>query len=169
MGKVLMAIFMLGLLSVAAAGETPHQAASRCFDRHTADCENACALCHEQGWEMTLSPEDPIGPAGFYADFFDSYQPSRQAESVGDLPLCLQCHPEQATPGHNHPVGILYPHDPAARQLVPYPDGPKLFCDDSGAECWILCSTCHNPHLADRKLVRRKTPGAPLCLACHIK
>jgi predicted CXXCH cytochrome family protein len=173
-------VFLLGMLGEG-RGESPHQAARRCFDRFTADCDSSCAICH-----MTIGMEAP--PVKSIGDYYPELDNDMRATGVpaafGDIPLCMGCHPEKG-PGIGHPVGIRYeaglpgkdlrdlPREPkeayGERNFTPPPQGPKLFCDESGSECWVFCTTCHDPHQGEDKLLRRPAPGASLCLHCHRK
>lgn len=181
MGKMyllLTFVFLVGLLGEG-RGESPHQAARRCFDRFTADCDKSCDICH-----MTIGIEPPAAKSinDFYPEFEADMRATGVPAAIGDIPLCMECHPEKG-PGFGHSVGVRYPADSRGknfralplearsghRDFIPRRQGPKLFCDETGSECWVFCSTCHDPHQGENKLLRRPASGDNFCLSCHRK
>lgn len=154
-------------LAAGAGAENPHWKARRCLDHYAPGCDQACAICHSTIGESLQAPAE-AAPAGFFADLGLEDPPAPMPANLGDTPLCMECHPEKGG-FHGHPVAVRYRQGPKNHQYRAQPQGPKLFCDEGGSSCWVFCSTCHDPHHGTGKGIRRASPEASLCLACHIK
>ena len=162
MGSAAKAVIWTVLAVLAGGGfaawgaDNPHHAAAQCKLGGDYSCNGVCLYCH-------LPPAEDLN---IYV--------------TGDSAICGTCHESAAFQtatgtfllknlGGNHPSQIYYnegaDHDGFNRD----PAGPKLYCDPSGGNCKVLCSTCHDPMNTTVNLLRVNNRGSALCLSCHRK
>lgn len=145
---------------VSAQESTPHAAAAQCRadpeQLDTETCVDVCLGCHltRDGAQDVFYLSDRSICDGCHQDKTREERPASRLLNIADH--------------GNHPVGVLYSDQNLFSRLYDQPDGPKLFTDADGRGARIFCSTCHNPHSAEPRLLR-KQPRDDLCRACHVR
>lgn len=142
-----------------------HQRASTCWNNfefvfadEPVNCQEVCDRCH------TFATVVPSGSGNPEAVTTDETYPEGQEDGVNwdtigmHQQSCRDCHTDitESEPDKNHAVFVRYEmgQEFKATDL-------KLFDE------YILCTTCHSPHLENIALLRTSNHGSMLCLNCH--
>ena len=134
-----------------------HIYSEACRYETVSECNSLCEECHGEPWH----------PLELYR------------MQKGDFTLCTPCHVEQRKVSNksyflphktrHHRVDVIYETFNKRLKLRPEPiAGPKLFCDTTGTNCRIFCSSCHSPH-NERGSMMRVEGMTALCIKCHQK
>jgi len=136
-------------------GANIHTDTNQCVLADDTVCNDVCLSCH-------FSPPT-----------------NEEMQQSGDVAMCAICHDQEAVPaewvgllvtnGGNHPSQVAYDPYKAGGDLVRDPFGPVLYCEESGTNCMMLCSTCHDPHGDKVALLRVDNNKSALCFSCHQK
>jgi predicted CXXCH cytochrome family protein len=159
MKNLLILLFLVAFPVVTCQAEISanlHSEVSQCLRDGDTICSNdVCLSCH-------TSPPDEA-----------------EMYSTGDIGMCSFCHEQESTQteggallvthGGNHSSQVAYEPWKPGSDLHENPVGPKLYCESSGSNCMMLCSTCHDPHADTPGLLRVENRGSVLCLSCHGK
>lgn len=133
-----------------------HDQTAQCRESTRVECRYSCKSCHGEPWQ-------PV-------DLRDL--------DKGDYELCTQCHKweERNTPGaqgkmqdcmvRHHLENLEYSPDKTGAKLKEMPKGVKLFCGGGGAQCKVLCISCHFPmeKIGARMKIEQ---GFGSCMRCH--
>ncbi|PLX90808.1 MAG: hypothetical protein C0614_00255 [Desulfuromonas sp.] len=149
-----------------------HHKAAACLENYASvfaeppsDCDQVCFTCHKND-EVTEIGDQLQNPGALRVDeaypaLYPTKEPISEANSYDDnwagLPtlqkVCRDCHTALSTVHDNHPIfKNVATNDQGELQV---------------SEGFLLCTTCHNPHLDKSPLLRASNKGSQLCRSCH--
>ena len=138
----------------------PHQSAAGTLLRTAASGFNACRLCHtDEAEAMASGGHGEEGCSSCHGMHKTDTRRGRGARKANVGPqICLDCHTDRSSRPQvdlaaTHPLGVdLRDKDHGSLPLV----GGR-----------IACTTCHEAHGADARLLRLGSDAGETCLECH--
>lgn len=138
----------------------PHQSVAGTLLRTAASGTNACRLCHtDEDRAMSSGGHGKESCSSCHGMHKASSRRGRGVRKPGVGPqICLDCHAD----GSGRPQVNL---------AATHPIGKKLGASDHGSlplvSGRIGCTTCHEAHGADERLLRDGSDAGKTCLECH--
>ena len=142
-------------------------------DQHK-NVSNMCLSCHDGSAMYTTSAyvkRPYVPPPGSWS----SYENRTVADVPGRDRNKIVNGTDYPNLGHTHPINFNYADALATDGALNTPVDAKYVYLDGTTKIGRLfngkvqCSSCHNPHKTDTKMLQGDTADGKLCVACHAK